>query len=170
MKKLAPISIAVTLALLGYTSYLALVVAPTEQTMGDVQRIFYYHVPSGWVAGAVLLHQLRGFGLVPVEAQPSERRAGGRVGRSRRGVLRRAADHRAAVGASGVGHLVDLGCAPDDDAGAVAHLCQLPGAAALCRRRTNAGAGRGVRHLRLCRCAASCICRSAGFARSILRR
>ena len=34
-----------------YSSYLALVVAPTEQTMGDVQRIFYYHVPSGWVAG-----------------------------------------------------------------------------------------------------------------------
>ena len=24
-------------------------VAPTEATMGDVQRIFYYHVPSGWV-------------------------------------------------------------------------------------------------------------------------
>ena len=28
----------------------ALVVAPTEQTMGDVQRIFYYHVPSAWTA------------------------------------------------------------------------------------------------------------------------
>jgi heme exporter protein C len=26
------------------------VVAPTEQTMGDVQRIFYYHVPSAWTA------------------------------------------------------------------------------------------------------------------------
>jgi heme exporter protein C len=51
MKKLASISILVTLALLGFTTYLALVVAPTEQTMGDVQRIFYYHVPSGWVAG-----------------------------------------------------------------------------------------------------------------------
>jgi heme exporter protein C len=51
MKKLVPISILVTLALLGFTTYLALVVAPTEQTMGDVQRIFYYHVPSGWVAG-----------------------------------------------------------------------------------------------------------------------
>jgi heme exporter protein C len=51
MKKLAPILILVTLALLGFTTYLALVVAPTEQTMGDVQRIFYYHVPSGWVAG-----------------------------------------------------------------------------------------------------------------------
>ncbi len=49
MKKLATISILITLGLLGYTSYLALVIAPTEQTMGDVQRIFYYHVPSGWV-------------------------------------------------------------------------------------------------------------------------
>jgi len=50
MRKLALISIPVTVVLLGVTSYLALEVAPTEQTMGDVQRIFYYHVPSGWVA------------------------------------------------------------------------------------------------------------------------
>jgi heme exporter protein C len=50
MKNLAIMSILLTLALLGLTSYLALVVAPTEQTMGDVQRIFYYHAPSGWVA------------------------------------------------------------------------------------------------------------------------
>jgi heme exporter protein C len=51
MKKLIPISVLIVLALLAYTSYMALKVAPTEQTMGDVQRIFYYHVPSGWVAG-----------------------------------------------------------------------------------------------------------------------
>ena len=51
MKKLALISIPLTIALLGFTSYLALAVAPTEATMGDVQRIFYYHVPSAWVAG-----------------------------------------------------------------------------------------------------------------------
>jgi len=50
-EKLALISVPITVALLAYTSYLALIVAPTEQTMGDVQRIFYYHVPSGWVAG-----------------------------------------------------------------------------------------------------------------------
>jgi heme exporter protein C len=50
MKNLAIISILLTLALLGLTTYLALIVAPTEQTMGDVQRIFYYHVPSAWVA------------------------------------------------------------------------------------------------------------------------
>jgi heme exporter protein C len=51
MKKLAPISILFVIALLAITSYLALAVAPTEQTMGDMQRIFYYHVPSAWVAG-----------------------------------------------------------------------------------------------------------------------
>ena len=31
-------------------TWLALLYAPTEETMGDVQRIFYYHVPSAWVA------------------------------------------------------------------------------------------------------------------------
>jgi heme exporter protein C len=40
----------ITLALLSYGLYQALVVAPTEATMGDVQRIFYYHVPSAWTA------------------------------------------------------------------------------------------------------------------------
>jgi heme exporter protein C len=50
MKNFALISIVMVLALLCVTSYFALAVAPTEQTMGDVQRIFYYHVPSGWVA------------------------------------------------------------------------------------------------------------------------
>jgi heme exporter protein C len=39
-----------TLALLSYTLYQAMVVAPTEATMGEVQRIFYYHVPSAVVA------------------------------------------------------------------------------------------------------------------------
>src|SRR3954452_25387435 len=39
-----------TLVLLSYGLNQALVVAPTEQTMGEIQRIFYYHVPSAWVA------------------------------------------------------------------------------------------------------------------------
>lgn len=30
------------------TLYLAFLVAPTEASMGDVQRIFYVHVPSAW--------------------------------------------------------------------------------------------------------------------------
>ena len=40
----------VTLGLLSWGLYAALVGAPTEATMGDVQRIFYYHVPSAWTA------------------------------------------------------------------------------------------------------------------------
>jgi heme exporter protein C len=39
-----------TAILLSYALYEALVAAPTEQTMGNVQRIFYYHVPSAWTA------------------------------------------------------------------------------------------------------------------------
>jgi heme exporter protein C len=50
MKKLFPILAVLTAALLIYALYQALWVAPTEQTMGDVQRIFYYHVPSAWTA------------------------------------------------------------------------------------------------------------------------
>jgi len=50
MKKAFPILGLLTAGLLTYALYQALVVAPTEQTMGDVQRIFYYHVPSAWTA------------------------------------------------------------------------------------------------------------------------
>jgi heme exporter protein C len=50
MKRLFPIFGLLTGVLLSYALYLALEVAPTEQTMGDVQRIFYYHVPSAWTA------------------------------------------------------------------------------------------------------------------------
>ena len=50
MKKAFPILALLTAILLGYAFYEALFVAPREQTMGDVQRIFYYHVPSAWTA------------------------------------------------------------------------------------------------------------------------
>ena len=50
MKRAFPILAVLTGVLLSYAMYQALVVAPTEQTMGDVQRIFYYHVPSAWTA------------------------------------------------------------------------------------------------------------------------
>src|SRR3981081_2667490 len=50
MKRAFPILGVLTAILLSYALYQALVVAPTEQTMGDVQRIFYYHVPSAWTA------------------------------------------------------------------------------------------------------------------------
>ena len=50
MKHAFPILGVVTAILLSFALYEALIGAPTEQTMGDVQRIFYYHVPSAWTA------------------------------------------------------------------------------------------------------------------------
>lgn len=50
MKRGFPILAIVSALLLSFALYEALVVAPTERTMGDVQRIFYYHVPSAWTA------------------------------------------------------------------------------------------------------------------------
>src|SRR5580698_2169182 len=37
-------------AMMGWGYYQAIYAAPTEATMGEVQRIFYYHVPHGILA------------------------------------------------------------------------------------------------------------------------
>jgi heme exporter protein C len=58
MRRLFPILSVITAVLLAYALYEALVVAPTERTMGDVQRIFYYHVPSAWTAFLLFLVNL----------------------------------------------------------------------------------------------------------------
>jgi heme exporter protein C len=42
--------LALTLATLAHATWLALFVAPTEETMLDVQRVFYYHVPSSMLS------------------------------------------------------------------------------------------------------------------------
>lgn len=45
--------------------YLVFVAAPTERTMGLSQRIFYFHVGSGWVgAAAFLVSLVAGLGLL----------------------------------------------------------------------------------------------------------
>lgn len=48
MKTSVIVAVVVVVALLAFGLYQGLVVAPTELTMGNVQRIFYYHVPSAW--------------------------------------------------------------------------------------------------------------------------
>ena len=55
MKRGFTILAIVTGLLLSFGLYEALVAAPTERTMGDVQRIFYYHVPSAWTAFLLFL-------------------------------------------------------------------------------------------------------------------
>lgn len=44
-----------TLALFLMALYLALVYAPREATMGDVQRVFYFHVSAAWVGALAFL-------------------------------------------------------------------------------------------------------------------
>ena len=55
MKRGFTILAMVTGLLLSFALYEALIAAPTEKTMGDVQRIFYYHVPSAWTAFLLFL-------------------------------------------------------------------------------------------------------------------
>lgn len=40
----------VSIILLAVATYLALVFAPTEQVMGNVQRVFYFHIGTAWTA------------------------------------------------------------------------------------------------------------------------
>ncbi len=44
------IAAAIAFLLLGLSTYANFWVAPQERTMGDIQRIFYLHVPSAWTA------------------------------------------------------------------------------------------------------------------------
>ena len=50
-KDYALMALGVVLLIVG--SYWGLAVAPTEQFMGDVQRIMYVHVPTAWNAIAL---------------------------------------------------------------------------------------------------------------------
>jgi heme exporter protein C len=50
MKLVSKLFLVLTVVALIFAAYQGLFVAPTERTMGDVQRIFYYHVPSAWTA------------------------------------------------------------------------------------------------------------------------
>ena len=70
MKRAFPILAILTAALLSWGLYAALVSAPTERTMGDVQRIFYYHVPSAWTA--FLLFSINFLASVSYLARESE--------------------------------------------------------------------------------------------------
>src|SRR5947207_985641 len=55
MKRGISILAVVTALLLSFALYEALIGAPTERTMGDVQCIFYYHLPSAWTAFLLFL-------------------------------------------------------------------------------------------------------------------
>ncbi|MBZ5564797.1 MAG: cytochrome c biogenesis protein CcsA [Acidobacteriia bacterium] len=55
-KILSPtVHLVITLVWFLIALYLIFLYAPEEMTMGEVQRIFYIHVPSGWSAGTAYL-------------------------------------------------------------------------------------------------------------------
>ncbi len=51
-----------SIILLGVATYLALVFAPTELVMGNVQRVFYFHIGTAWV-GLLGFILASGFGV-----------------------------------------------------------------------------------------------------------
>src|ERR1700721_1555336 len=53
MKAFRWLWLVMTVGLLAYGYYVAMYVVPTEATMGNVQRIFYYHLPS-WIVMSLL--------------------------------------------------------------------------------------------------------------------
>jgi len=48
-RRILRLLVPVTLLNIAVALYMALFYAPREATMGDVQRIFYFHVPSAWI-------------------------------------------------------------------------------------------------------------------------
>jgi len=129
MKRGFPILAIVTAVLLSFALYEALIGAPTERSMGDVQRIFYYHVPSAWTAFLLFFVNFGASIAYLVKRRPALGQAPPRcryrrpyLCRSWSRVLNRQLGHRPHLGAPGLGHLVDLGLAPHLHPGDVAHL------------------------------------------------
>jgi len=52
--------VVVTLGLLAQAFHVAMFVVPPDQTQGEIQRIFYYHVPSAWTAFCLFFVNLIG--------------------------------------------------------------------------------------------------------------
>ena len=154
MKKVAiSLFAAITILLMIWGYYQAIYVAPDDAMQGYVFRIIYYHVPSASVAFSFFAVSLLGsIGYLafrrnnPNRAQVADAwaLAGAEVGVVFCTVVLTTGP---ALGPPRLGHLVDVGCAPDHHAGALAHLRQLSAAAPLRRRSADADAGRRARHL-----------------------
>ena len=120
--------------------------APTEATMGNAQRIVYIHVPVAWLgllglllmAGSGVMYLLHAQSVVgPVVA------GGGRTGLA---LLRPDAGDRFAVGPRRMGNLVDLGPAAHLGLHPVDDLLGLPDPAGAVGRPSSPGpAERGLR-------------------------
>jgi heme exporter protein C len=80
MRRSQVILAVITLALLVYGFYQAIYVAPTEATMGDIQRIFYYHVPSAWTAGVMFFINFAASVVYLMRLSPELAKISGKIG------------------------------------------------------------------------------------------
>ena len=121
---------AVAVLLVIASAYASFYIAPEERTMGVIQRIFYFHVASAW-AGFTAFFVCFIANLLYVWKRQPEIRLARRLRRGSRPRLHhRCADHRTHLGASRLGHLVDLGRAPHLHLRSLAPLCLLSPACA----------------------------------------
>ncbi len=122
-------SILIVFLLLAAASYGALIWAPTENTMGVVQRIFYFHVSSAW-AGFVAFTMVFIGGVAYLRTRAPKwdwlSVASAEVGVA---FFYCCAGHWAHLGQAGVGNLVDVGRAHVVFVFAMGVVCQLSGAA-----------------------------------------
>ena len=110
---------AVVLLLVGAAAYASFYIAPTERTMGLIQRIFYFHAASAW-AGMTAFSICFVANLLYVwRRQPKMGLTRSIRRRGWSGVHYRRADYRPDLGQTGVGNLLDLGRAADF------HVCAL---------------------------------------------
>src|SRR3954471_24214479 len=80
MRRNQAIAAEITLGLLVYGFSQAIYVAPTEQTMGDIQRIFYYHVPSAWTSGVMFFVNFAASLVYLVRLSPGIAKVSGIIG------------------------------------------------------------------------------------------
>ncbi len=119
----------VTVLMLVIATAMVFFYAPMEAVMGNVQRVFYFHVAAGWVGMlGFLVAAVAGVIYLITSGQKWDRVGSGSRG-NRYGVCPDQCGHRVDLGAPNLEYLVDLGSTPDNCHNHVVDLCRLPAVA-----------------------------------------
>ena len=135
----------ISLVLLAIATYLTIYWAPQEVTMGNVQRVFYFHVATGWVGMIGFLLAVFS-GIMYLRTSDMKWDIIGLAGKY---------CHRCHLGQADLEYVVDLGSPPGDgcDHGTGVH-CIYHAAPGNRRTRKTGTFWRDLRHRRVCQCAA----------------
>ena len=137
-------------ALLFFAGYAALFIAPDEATMHEVQRIFYFHLPA-WMTSFTAFTIVFISNIAYLNTKRLKWDCLG-VAAAEVGVVCCSIGLITGplVGPAGMGHLVDVGCAPDHHVHPVAAVYLISAAARVAGRSAEARfAFGGFRHFRV---------------------